>query len=37
MVAKNDVLAVLTDDGFVAYEMKKDGEFIDPRQVMTAQ
>ncbi len=33
-VAKNDVLAVLTDDGFVAYEMKKDGEFIDPREVI---
>lgn len=34
-VAKNDVLAVLTDDGFVAYEMKKDGAFIDPREVIT--
>ena len=33
-VSKNDVLAVLTDDGFVAYEMKKDGEFIDPREVI---
>lgn len=33
-VAKNDVLAVLTDDGFVAYEIKKDGAFIDPRTLI---
>ncbi len=29
-VKKNDVLAVLSDNGFVAYEIKKDGNFIDP-------
>lgn len=33
-VNKNDVLAVLTEDGFIAYEIKQDGEFIDPRGVM---
>ena len=34
LVGKNDVLAVLTEDGFVAYEVKKDGTFIDPRTVI---
>ena len=34
VVGKNDVLAVLSDDGFVAYEVKKDGTFIDPRTVI---
>ena len=29
-VAQGDVLAVLTEDGYVAYEIKKDGEFVDP-------
>ena len=33
-VSKNDVLAVLTDDGYVAYEIRKDGKFIDPRSVI---
>lgn len=33
-VMKNDVLAVLTEDGFIAYEIKQDGEFIDPRSMI---
>ncbi len=33
-VSKGDVLAVLTDDGFVAYEIRRDGEFIDPKTMM---
>ncbi len=34
MVSKGDVIAVLTEDGFVAYEIKKDGEFTDPKTMM---
>ncbi|MCR5672641.1 MAG: M23 family metallopeptidase [Lachnospiraceae bacterium] len=34
VVEKGGVLAVLPDDGFVAYEIKKDGEFIDPLTVI---
>ncbi|MBR1909045.1 MAG: M23 family metallopeptidase, partial [Lachnospiraceae bacterium] len=33
-VMKNDVLAVLTDDGYVAYEIKQEGSFIDPRSLI---
>ncbi len=33
-VVANDVLAILTDDGYVAYEIKKDGEFIDPKTII---
>ena len=33
-VAKGDVMAVLADDGYVAYEIKKDGSFIDPRTMI---
>jgi murein DD-endopeptidase MepM/ murein hydrolase activator NlpD len=33
-VMKNDVLAVLTEDGYIAYEIKHDGEFIDPRTMI---
>ncbi len=33
-VHKNDVLAVLSDGGLVAYEVKKDGAFIDPMTVI---
>ena len=33
-VKKNDVLAVLSENGFVAYEIKKDGSFIDPRTMI---
>ncbi len=33
-VSKGDVLAVLTDDGFVAYEIRRDGTFIDPKTMM---
>ncbi|MBO4903673.1 MAG: M23 family metallopeptidase [Lachnospiraceae bacterium] len=34
-VAKGDVLAMLPSDGFVAFEVKFNGEFIDPRSVLT--
>ncbi len=33
-VMKNDVLAVLTEDGYIAYEIKQNGEFIDPRSMI---
>ncbi len=33
-VSQGDVLAVLTEDGYVAYEIKKDGEFVDPRSMI---
>ncbi len=33
-VQKNDVLAVLSEGGFVAYEIKKDGAFVDPRSMI---
>ncbi|MCR5591100.1 MAG: peptidoglycan DD-metalloendopeptidase family protein [Lachnospiraceae bacterium] len=33
-VSKGDVMAVLTDDGYVAYEIKADGSFIDPRTMI---
>ncbi len=33
-VSKGDVLAVLTEDGFVAYEIRKDGQFINPKTIM---
>lgn len=33
-VMKNDVLAVLTEDGYIAYEIKQNGEFIDPRTMI---
>ena len=33
-VVQNDVIAVLTEDGYVAYEIKKDGEFVDPRTLI---
>ncbi len=33
-VSKGDVLAVMTSDGFVAYEIRKDGAFIDPKTMM---
>lgn len=33
-VAKNDVLAVLTEGGYVAYEIKQNGEFIDPETMI---
>ncbi len=29
-VSRGDVMAVLDDDGYVAYEIKKDGSFVDP-------
>lgn len=35
VVAPGDVIAVLTEDGYVAYEIKKDGNFIDPRSLIT--
>ena len=34
-VLKGDVLAMLPVDGFVAFEVKQNGEFIDPRTVLT--
>ena len=34
VVSQGDVIAVLTEDGYVAYEIKKDGEFIDPRSII---
>ncbi len=34
VVSPGDVIAVLTDDAYVAYEIKKDGEFIDPRTII---
>lgn len=33
-VIKGDVLAMLPTAGYVAFEVKKDGEFIDPRTVL---
>lgn len=33
-VVKGDVLAMLPTDGFVAFEVKQDGEFIDPRTLL---
>ena len=33
-VMKNDVLAVLTEDGYIAYEIKQNGEFIDPSSMI---
>lgn len=33
-VSKNDVLAFLAEDGFVAYEIKKDGNFVDPKEMI---
>lgn len=36
-VMKNDVLAVLTEDGYIAYEIKQDGEFIDPRSLISQE
>ncbi|MCR5687399.1 MAG: M23 family metallopeptidase [Lachnospiraceae bacterium] len=33
-VSKGDVMAVLEDDGYVAYEIKSDGTFIDPRTMI---
>ena len=34
IASPGDVIAVLTEDGYVAYEIKKDGEFIDPRDMI---
>ena len=34
VVSPGDVIAVMTEDGYVAYEIKKDGEFIDPRSII---
>ena len=33
-VVQNDVIAVLTEDGYVAYEIKKDGTFVDPKTMI---
>ena len=33
-VKKNDVLAFLAEDGFVAYEIKKEGQYIDPKTMI---
>ena len=33
-VVQNDVIAVLTEDGYVAYEIKKDGSFVDPKTMI---
>ncbi len=33
-VMKNDVLGMLTEDGYIAFEIKKDGSFVDPRTVL---
>jgi len=33
-VKKNDVLGILTEDGFVAFEIKKDGSYVDPRTIL---
>ncbi len=34
MVKKNDVLGILTEEGYVAFEIKKDGEFVDPVTIL---
>jgi len=36
-VKRNDMLAVLTEDGYVAYEITLNGELVDPKQVMVAE
>ena len=33
-VRKNDVLGMLTEDGYIAFEVKKDGSFVDPRSIL---
>ena len=33
-VSRGDVMAVLDDDGYVAYEIKKDGTFVDPKELI---
>lgn len=36
-VLRGDVMAVLDEDGYVAYETKKDGEFVDPTQLLSKE